>query len=308
MEGERRLPQTARGENSILKMKISVRVRGDWLQVPCKDGKINVRWLGEEALKRYQKLRWGGDVGPADEEGKVREEKVQEVRKTRGGVILDPDDLVKEILDDNDFVSVDQENMSHLTSTFYLMETVYPPMTCSTLAEEDIKLRYGYLFTFIFTEEIILPYSYLTKESEESVQKSRNLVEKILQENKVVYGITTGFGNFARTSISAEKLEELQCNLIRSHAAGVGSPLPPERTRMLLALRINVLAKGNSGISLHTLRQLINAFNESCLSWVPEQGSVGASGDLAPLAHLALGLMGEGKMWSPDTGWGDANY
>merc|ERR1719268_193621 len=77
---------------------------------------------------------------------------------------------------------------------------------------------------------------------------------------------------------------------------------------MLLALRINVLAKGYSGVSLGTLRQLIDAFNASCLSWVPEQGTVGASGDLAPLSHLALGLMGEGQMWSPATGWGDAKY
>ncbi|KAJ9579200.1 hypothetical protein L9F63_024692, partial [Diploptera punctata] len=121
-----------------------------------------------------------------------------------------------------------------------------------------------------------------------------------------VYGITTGFGKFARTVIDSDKLEELQYNLIRSHAAGVGTPLNPEKTRMLLALRINVLAKGHSGISLHVLHNLIKAFNASCLSWVPEQGSVGASGDLAPLAHLALGLLGEGKMWSPETGWGDA--
>ena len=95
---------------------------------------------------------------------------------------------------------------------------------------------------------------------------------------------------------------ELQSNLIRSHASGVGRPLTPDKTRMLLALRINVLAKGYSGIALRTLRQLIDAFNASCLPWVPEQGTVGASGDLAPLSHLALGLMGEGRMWSPQTG------
>lgn len=77
---------------------------------------------------------------------------------------------------------------------------------------------------------------------------------------------------------------------------------------MLLALRINVLAKGYSGISLETLQQLVEAFNASCLSWVPEKGTVGASGDLAPLAHLGLGLLGEGKMWSPETGWGEAKY
>lgn len=135
---------------------------------------------------------------------------------------------------------------------------------------------------------------------------------------------------------------------------GLGNPLSPERTRMLLALRINVLAKGYSGISLETLQAMIQAFNgklqltrpircqiilpklicysdhffkrlrvdfwlillsnlpcphaASCLSFVPEKGTVGASGDLAPLSHLALGLMGEGKMWSPKSGWADAKY
>lgn len=96
--------------------------------------------------------------------------------------------------------------------------------------------------------------------------------------------------------IPPDKLEELQENLIRSHSAGVGTPLTVERVRMLLALRINILAKGYSGVSLKTLQQLIDAFNSSCLPWVPEQGTVGASGDLAPLSHLALGMMGEGKV------------
>ncbi|KAG2460337.1 HUTH lyase, partial [Polypterus senegalus] len=88
----------------------------------------------------------------------------------------------------------------------------------------------------------------------------------------------------------------------------VGKPLSPERSRMLFALRINVLAKGYSGISLNTLHQMIEAFNASCLSYIPEKGTVGASGDLAPLSHLALGLMGEGKMWSPKSGWADAKF
>uniref|UniRef100_A0A8B9HT57 Histidine ammonia-lyase n=1 Tax=Astyanax mexicanus TaxID=7994 RepID=A0A8B9HT57_ASTMX len=134
------------------------------------------------------------------------------------------------------------------------------------------------------------------------------LLDTIVKEKKVVYGITTGFGKFARTVIPISKLKELQENLIRSHSAGLGRPLSPERTRMLLALRINVLAKGYSGISLETLHNMIQAFNASCLSYVPEKGTVGASGDLAPLAHLALGLMGEGKMWSPKSGWADAKY
>uniref|UniRef100_A0A8B9KCT0 Histidine ammonia-lyase n=1 Tax=Astyanax mexicanus TaxID=7994 RepID=A0A8B9KCT0_ASTMX len=122
-----------------------------------------------------------------------------------------------------------------------------------------------------------------------------------------VYGVNTGFGKFAGTVVRKDQLKELQENLVRSHSAGVGPPLSPERTRMLLALRINTLAKGHSGVSLETLQKMVAAFNESCLSWVPEKGTVGASGDLSPLAHLALGLMGEGRMWSPLTGWTESS-
>jgi histidine ammonia-lyase len=104
-----------------------------------------------------------------------------------------------------------------------------------------------------------------------------------------VYGINTGFGNFATTSIPNDKLAELQYNLITSHAAGTGNALSPERTRMLLALRINVLAKGFSGIRPETVKAMVKALNCNCLSLIPEKGTVGASGDLAPLSHLALG-------------------
>ncbi|GAB1599327.1 histidine ammonia-lyase-like [Argonauta hians] len=146
----------------------------------------------------------------------------------------------------------------------------------------------------------------LSDEAVERVTKSRDLLNDIVAKNQVAYGVTTGFGNFARTIIPPHQLAELQENLIRSHSAGVGQSLPVERIRMLLALRINVLAKGNSGISLINLNKYINAFNHSCLPWVPEKGTVGASGDLAPLSHLALGMMGEGKMWSASTGWAEA--
>ncbi|KAJ8248181.1 hypothetical protein GJAV_G00239230 [Gymnothorax javanicus] len=146
----------------------------------------------------------------------------------------------------------------------------------------------------------------LTPGAEEGVKRSREVVDNIIAQNKVVYGINTGFGKLANTVISKEKLGELQENLVRSHAACVGSPLSPERTRMLLALRINILAEGHCGISLETLHTLIEAFNASCLPLVPEKGTVGASGDLGPSAHLVLGLMGEGEMWSPKTGWDSA--
>ncbi|CAF3782858.1 unnamed protein product [Rotaria socialis] len=122
----------------------------------------------------------------------------------------------------------------------------------------------------------------------------------------LVYGVNTGFGSFASTIISDEKLADLQTRLIVSHCAGVGEPLSIERARMMFALRINILAKGYSGISEETLRKIISAFNKSCIPEIPSQGTVEASGDLAPLSHLAAGLMGVGRMWSPKTGWGNA--
>eukprot|EP01116_Phalansterium_solitarium_P002158 TRINITY_DN12029_c0_g1_i1.p1 TRINITY_DN12029_c0_g1~~TRINITY_DN12029_c0_g1_i1.p1 ORF type:complete len:550 (-),score=174.83 TRINITY_DN12029_c0_g1_i1:175-1824(-) len=147
----------------------------------------------------------------------------------------------------------------------------------------------------------------LTPEAWKRVTDGRGVIDNLISSGKKVYGINTGFGSFSNVGISTEKLRELQENLIRSHAAGVGELLSPARTRRLLTLRINVLAKGRSGISPDTLRQLVDACNKWCLSAVPVKGTVGASGDLAPLAHLALGLMGEGKMWNPQTRtWADA--
>ena len=142
----------------------------------------------------------------------------------------------------------------------------------------------------------------LTKEAWERVTSSRKIVQNILDSGEVAYGINTGFGLFSKVVIDADKLEILQDNLIRSHSAGVGPPLTRARTRMLLALRINVLSKGHSGISVESLKRVVAAFNADCISVVPSQGTVGASGDLAPLSHLALGLMGEGPMWDPITG------
>ena len=127
-----------------------------------------------------------------------------------------------------------------------------------------------------------------------------NLVQRGFDEGHVAYGINTGFGLFADVIIPNNQLAKLQANLIRSHSAGVGEPLTPSETRRLLALRLNVLAKGHSGIRAETVEQMVAAFNANCLSVVPSKGTVGASGDLAPLSHLALGLMGEGLMWDPD--------
>ncbi|GAB9469176.1 Histidine ammonia-lyase [Globisporangium polare] len=139
----------------------------------------------------------------------------------------------------------------------------------------------------------------LSADAWERVAHGREVVDNILKDStRVAYGINTGFGLFSNVVISPDKLTELQENLIRSHSSGTGEPLSPSQTRMLLALRINVLSKGHSGIRVVTLQQLIDAFNADCLSVVPCKGTVGASGDLAPLAHLALGMMGEGEMWN----------
>lgn len=142
----------------------------------------------------------------------------------------------------------------------------------------------------------------LSKDAWDRVSAGRAVVDNLLTTGKVAYGINTGFGLFSEVVIDSQKLGELQDNLIRSHSAGTGQPITRERTRMLLALRANVLAKGHSGVRTETLQKFLAAFNSDCLSVVPCKGTVGASGDLAPLSHLALGLMGEGKMWDPKTG------
>ena len=130
---------------------------------------------------------------------------------------------------------------------------------------------------------------------EARIQRSRDVVERALREGATVYGVTTGFGRLAETPIPADRLEELQINLIRSHACGVGTPLPRAETRAITLLRANVLAKGFSGVRPAVVQRLLDLLNHGIHPVIPEQGSVGASGDLAPLSHLALVLVGEGE-------------
>lgn len=127
------------------------------------------------------------------------------------------------------------------------------------------------------------------------VIECRKLVESLVEDGKVVYGITTGFGKFSDVHISPDDAAELQVNLIRSHACAVGQPLPEATVRALMLLRANAVAKGYSGIRPDTLQLMIDCLNRGVHPVVPEQGSLGASGDLAPLSHLALVLMGEGE-------------
>ncbi len=132
-------------------------------------------------------------------------------------------------------------------------------------------------------------------EARERVAASRAVVEEILRGDRVVYGINTGFGNFRNVVIARGDLEELQLNLVRSHSAGVGNAFPEPVVRSILLLRANTLAAGYSGIDPGTLDALIAMLNAGVHPVVPEKGSVGASGDLAPLAHVALTLIGEGE-------------
>ena len=127
------------------------------------------------------------------------------------------------------------------------------------------------------------------------IQKSREVVEKLAKGKSPVYGVNTGFGSLSNVKISADKINELQLNLIRSHSTGVGEPFSPEVTRAIMLLRANVLAKGYSGIRPKLVQLLLDCLNKNVLPVIPQKGSVGASGDLAPLAHLALVLVGEGE-------------
>jgi histidine ammonia-lyase len=135
----------------------------------------------------------------------------------------------------------------------------------------------------------------LSAAARERVRAAREVVDRRARSDEPAYGINTGFGSFADVKIAPDALEALQLNLLRSHAAGVGDPLPARTVRATMALRVNVLAKGFSGIGLETLDALIALANAGVTPRVPSRGSVGASGDLAPLAHLALVLVGEGE-------------
>lgn len=128
------------------------------------------------------------------------------------------------------------------------------------------------------------------------LEPARSVVEHAVQSGEVVYGITTGFGALANTHIGRDETESLQYNLLRSHASGVGAPMPDELVRAMLLLRARTLAQGHSGVRADIVRKLLELLKRDILPVIPSQGSVGASGDLAPFAHLALPLIGEGEV------------
>ncbi|EKN70018.1 histidine ammonia-lyase [Neobacillus bataviensis LMG 21833] len=136
-----------------------------------------------------------------------------------------------------------------------------------------------------------------SEKSMEAAQKSREAVERIVSESRVVYGITTGFGKFSDVLIDKDHVQDLQLNLIRSHACGVGEPFPEVVAKAMVLLRANALLKGYSGIRPLVIEKLLELVNKDIIPVIPQQGSLGASGDLAPLSHLALVLIGEGEVF-----------
>src|SRR4051812_45527799 len=134
----------------------------------------------------------------------------------------------------------------------------------------------------------------------ERIRASRRLVEEITASDAVVYGVNTGFGKLAEVHIDRSELRQLQLNLVRSHACGIGAPLSEAEARAMMLLRGNVLTLGFSGIRLEVIEFLVSLLNRRVTPMIPEKGSVGASGDLAPLAHLSLTLIGEGEAFYED--------
>lgn len=135
----------------------------------------------------------------------------------------------------------------------------------------------------------------LDEAAHKAINDSVACVEAIVAEGRTAYGINTGFGLLAQTRIATHDLENLQRSLVLSHAAGVGDPLDDDMVRLMMVLKINSLARGFSGIRLSVIEALIAMVNAGVYPWIPAKGSVGASGDLAPLAHMSLTLLGEGK-------------
>lgn len=135
----------------------------------------------------------------------------------------------------------------------------------------------------------------LTDGARRAMQASRDFIAQKVRSGETVYGVTTGFGRLAEVVIAPEERRDLQHNLVRSHAAGVGEPMDPEEVRALMLLRANALARGHSGCRVEVVDRLLDLLNAGVHPRVPRFGSVGASGDLAPLAHVALALLGEGR-------------
>lgn len=159
-------------------------------------------------------------------------------------------------------------------------------LTGSTLTVEQMK-------RILFEGEQVA----IEEDAKCAVEKSREAVDQIVEDGRIVYGINTGFGKFCDVVIAEDEVNTLQLNLIRSHACGVGEPYVEVVARAMLVLRLNALLKGYSGIRLVVLERLVLYINQKIHPFIPQQGSLGASGDLAPLSHLALTIVGEGEVF-----------
>ena len=137
----------------------------------------------------------------------------------------------------------------------------------------------------------------LTPAAKRRIVSARRLIDSWVESDRTVYGVTTGFGEFSNVRIEQKDIRQLQENLILSHAAGAGDPLPREVVRSMMALRVNALAKGHSGARLETVQLVLDMLEHGITPVIPSQGSVGASGDLVQLAHLVLAMMGKGMVW-----------
>ena len=140
----------------------------------------------------------------------------------------------------------------------------------------------------------------LNEEARAKILKSQQNVQQIVASDRTVYGINTGFGPLCDVKISEDETAQLQYNLIISHAVGVGKPIAKDLSKVMMIAKIHALSRGFSGVSLEVIERLIIMVEKDIIPVVPEQGSVGASGDLAPLAHLVLPLLGLGKVWQND--------
>lgn len=140
----------------------------------------------------------------------------------------------------------------------------------------------------------------LAPEAREKMMHSRSYIEKRIEVGDVMYGVNTGFGAFSSVVISRDQITDLQKNLIRSHSVGIGAPFSPQQTKAMMILRANALSRGHSGVRPIVVEKILEFLKHQIYPVIPSQGSVGASGDLAPLSHLALALIGEGEVWSAD--------
>lgn len=165
------------------------------------------------------------------------------------------------------------------------------PTTTLTLTGRDLTIADTVRFARNLETRVTI-----AREAREALGRSREIVEKALSQGQTIYGVNTGFGKLANVLIAPDRLDQLQLNLIRSHAAGVGDPLSRDVVRAAMLLRANVLLRPTSGVRPALAEALVALINAGIVPLVPEQGSVGASGDLAPLAHIAQVLLGEGEV------------